>query len=84
MNLDAWLTRPEAALAVHVRLHVISMWASRGWLDGQQQRRKLTTRIDPADGKTRQYRYGDVLEAERDTNRSARSHRRRPPVLSIV
>lgn len=60
MNLDARLTRAQAAAYLRISPATISMW---------RYREKITT-----DNQGR-YRLGDLLEVERDTRRSPNSHR---------
>ncbi len=68
----------EAAQAAQVSVNVISNWRNKGWLDRDGQRKYL-----PVAGRDYRgmplYRYGDVLNAERETRRSGKSHRRCPP-----
>jgi hypothetical protein len=80
-DLDALLTTIEAAQAVNVSAHAVRKWRTRGWdgLDGQ--RRKLATfdRDDqgrPFPDRKPRHRYRDVLDAERETHGSNKSHRR--------
>ena len=68
--MDGFVSRPDAALAAGVTVHVVKTWQFRGWLDANGQRRKLTSHGT-------QVLLADVLIAERDTRRKpARSHRR--------
>jgi hypothetical protein len=70
----AWVDRTAAAFQAKVTEDVIKSWQYRGWWDPErEEQRKLTVRDD---GKLL---LGDVLDAERDTRRSGRSHRRLPP-----
>lgn len=71
MNLDARVTAREAEefdpLRVHnVKRHLIYVWRAQG-------------RIEPVGhrGRSPLYRWGDILEVERDTRRSGASHRGR-------
>jgi hypothetical protein len=75
MNMDALLTRKQAARRVNVTLAVIDQWLRRGWVcPNTGERRILGTRLI---GRTRYVRHGDVLRAERDTRLNpSRSHRR--------
>lgn len=61
MNLDARLTGAQAAAMVGRSRQLVHAWAQAGHL----------TR-----GEDGLYRLGDVLEAERRTRRSPRSHRK--------
>jgi len=75
MNMDALLTRRQAAQRVNVTVAVVDQWLYRGWTDLTGESRKLQSRLI---GRTRYVRHGDVLQAERDTRLNpARSHRRR-------
>ena len=60
MNLDARLTRAQAATYLAITPATITMW---------KQRQKITT------DEHGRYRLGDLLEVERDTRRSPNSHR---------
>ena len=60
-GLEARLTGVQAAAAVKVSKQVVNYWRASG---------KLTRGDDGL------YRYGDVLNVERDTRHSAYSHRR--------
>lgn len=69
MNLDALVTAREAedypALrANHVSRFLIGMWKRLGKLEPKGQR-----------GRSPLYRFGDILEVERDTRRSRHSRR---------
>jgi hypothetical protein len=72
LDLDARVDRVGAARAAGVTVDVVKTWQHRGWLDQHGHRHYL---LPDEDG----YRFGDVLDAERDTRRSGRSHRRLPP-----
>lgn len=73
-DLDAMVTRSEGAFLLGVAPGVIGMWRARGWIGGEGQRRHLTT-TRAQDG-TLRYRYGDLLDAERDTRSSGTPRRR--------
>ncbi|MET0701652.1 MAG: hypothetical protein ABWY93_18535 [Mycobacterium sp.] len=73
MNIDAWLSRGDAAYLTGVSPDAIGKWHARGWVDRDGQRRYLSTRR-LGNGRL-QYRYGDILEAERDTHLSRKGHR---------
>ena len=62
VNLDARLTPQLAALAVGVSKQAFNYWRTSG-------------KISPGDDGL--YRYGDVLQVEARTRRSAKSHRKR-------
>lgn len=69
MNLDALVTAREAedypALrAAHVTRHLIYVWRATGRLKAKGRR-----------GRSPLYRFGDVLQVERETRRSGSSHR---------
>jgi len=69
VNLDALVTAREAedypALkAFHVTRHLIYLWRASGRLKARGKR-----------GRSPLYRWGDILQAERDTRRSGSSHR---------
>lgn len=53
---------------------MIGKWKARGWLSPEGGRRFLTTRRLP-NGRL-EYLLGDILDAERDTHLSCKSHRR--------
>lgn len=74
MNLDAGLTRSQAALLLGVSPHTVSMWAKDGWLDRNGQRRWLTV-VGRASGGARKFRYGDLVSAEADTRNNPNSRR---------
>lgn len=67
--MDARLQLADAANVAGVPAGTLRNWRYRGWTDRNGQRRYLD--VD-AEG----YRLGDVLQAERDTRRHDRSHRR--------
>jgi hypothetical protein len=68
----------EAARAAKVSVNVISNWRNKGWTGLDGVRKKLP--IVDYDGHGRPlYRYTDVLNAERETRRSGKSHRRIGP-----
>ncbi len=73
MNLDAGLTRSQAAMLLAVPPHTVSMWARDGWLDAAGERRRLTVVGRRAGASL--YRYGDLVDAEADTRRSPFSRR---------
>lgn len=77
---DVYLTRSEAALYLGVSANVIKHWHDRGWLApngaGNMERRFLRTQPGPR-GWLR-YHLADLVAAERDTRRSAKSRRRAP------
>lgn len=73
LNLDAGLPRALAALAVSATPGMVSMWARRGWYDRDGQHHKL--RVVGTDSRGRLYRYGDLLDAERETRYSEQSFR---------
>ena len=65
MNLDALVTATEAASRLRgVSIHLIGMWRHAG---------KVTVR--DMRGRSPLYRWGDLLQVERDTRRSPRSAR---------
>lgn len=81
MDLDAYVTRSQAALVTGVRPDTIGKWHARGWTDPDGQRRTLRTA--PGSGRTLLFRLGDILEAERDTRLNPRARRRHlPPALA--
>jgi hypothetical protein len=77
MNLDAGLTRAQAAQFLRVPGSTVSMWALSGWLAPDGSRRQLTV-MGRGPRKVRLYRLGDLLEAERDTRNNPNSRRRAP------
>lgn len=68
-DLDAGLTATQAARAVGVSAAVVCLWHTRGWITGDGHRRHLAVVGHGARGQ-RLYRYGDVVDAERDTRLS--------------
>lgn len=67
MNLDALVTATEAAASPaldDICRHLIGMWKVTGKLEVKGRR-----------GRSPLYRYGDVLDVERQTRRSGFSHR---------
>ncbi len=66
-DLDAHLPAHLAAMKVGVSRQLINWWRTAG-------------KIQPVamDGRSPLYRLGDLLEVERATRRSNRSHRRQP------
>ena len=72
-DLEAGLLRAQAAAAVGVTPHTVSMWALRGWTEPDGTRRTL--RVVGYRRGARLYRYGDVLHAERVTRQSPQSRR---------
>lgn len=79
VNLDAGLTRAEAARLFGVPPATVSMWALRGWTTSAGEHRSLT--VVGKRGRDRLYRYGDLVDAEADTRRNPNSRRfcRRSP-----
>lgn len=75
MNVDAWVSRGEAAYLTGVSPDAIGKWQARGWVTAQGVRRHLTVRR-LSNGRL-VYRIGDVLDAERDTFLSGKGHRGR-------
>lgn len=73
VNLDAWVSRGEAAYMTGVSADAIGKWHARGWVTPDGARRRLTVRR-LENGRLR-YRLGDVLDAERDTHLSGKGHR---------
>lgn len=81
---DAGLTRTEAVAALNgpfaddVTVHMVSMWALRGWVDPTTgERRKLRVVGVDRDG-TRRYSHEDLVAADAATRlNTSRSHRRR-------
>lgn len=69
MNMDARLQLSDVAKVAGVPSGTVRNWRYRGWTSRTGERRNLDVNEDG-------YRLGDVLEAERDTRRSERSHRR--------
>jgi len=73
-NLEAGLTRAQAAQAVGVPPATVSMWALRGWLGSDGVHHRLTVIGTDVRG-GRLYRYGDILAAETATRRNPNSRR---------
>lgn len=81
MNLDAYVTRSQAAMVTGVRADTIGKWHARGWTDPQGERHTLRTK--PGYGRALLFRLGDILTAEHDTRLNPRARRRTlPPVLA--
>jgi len=77
-DLDAQVTTEKAAQAAQVAEHRIRGWRTRGWVGPDGQHRTLA--IVARDWRGRPlHRLGDILDAERDTRRSGKSHRRCEP-----
>jgi hypothetical protein len=74
LNLDAYLTRAEAALLLGVSVTTVAKWQARGWIGPDGKRRRLTSRM--RNRRDLEYRLGDLLEAEKHTYRSGQSRRR--------
>jgi hypothetical protein len=67
VDLDALVTATEAAASPHLQgvcRHLIGMWKTLGKLEVKDRR-----------GRSPLFRYGDVIEIERQTRRSGYSHR---------
>jgi hypothetical protein len=79
MNLDAYVSRAQAAMVTGVRPDTIGKWLARGWVDPDGERHTLTTR--PAGSRGLLYRLGDILAAERDTRLNPRARRQPPGAL---
>jgi DNA-binding XRE family transcriptional regulator len=80
VNLDVYLTRAEAALALGVSKDTISAWHARGWHSATGEHLRLATKSGK--GNTFRYRYGDLLQAETDTRNSPQS--RRPTMAGFL
>lgn len=85
VNLDAYITRAQAAFALGVSKDTISAWHARGWysrtgetdpVTGKEIVEHLHLATKPGIGGKLRYRYGDLLQAESDTDKSP--HSRRP------
>lgn len=70
---EVGIPRALAAEVAGVTPHTVSMWALRGWVDPNGNRRYLTV-VDVVNGQ-RLYRRGDVLDAEAHTKRTPHSSR---------
>jgi hypothetical protein len=73
VNLDAYLTRAQAAMALGVSKDTIGQWHARGWHNSAGEHVRLATK--PGNGGNLRYRYGDLLQAEQDTRNSPNSRR---------
>jgi hypothetical protein len=73
VNLNAGLTYVEAAGLLGVSPATVAMWALRGWEASTGERRRLA--VVGRRGRSRLYRYGDLVDAEADTRRSPFSRR---------
>lgn len=73
MNLDAYLTRAQAAMVTGLAPSVIAHWRARGWQAATGEHRYLRTR--PGRGQHLTYHLGDLLTAERDTRSHPNSRR---------
>jgi predicted site-specific integrase-resolvase len=74
VNRDAEVTASEIAELLPVSLQLLSMWKSKGKLKPVKKR-----------GRSWVYRYGDVVDLERDMARAAaaaNNHRARRPVAA--
>jgi predicted site-specific integrase-resolvase len=74
VNRDAEVTASEVAQLLPVSLQLLSMWKSKGKLRPVKKR-----------GRSWVYRYGDVLDLEREMARAAvaaNNHRARRPVAA--
>lgn len=81
MNLEAGLSRAQAAMVLNVAGSTVSMWALRGWIDPDGTQRYLTV-VGRGPRNARLYRLGDLLEAERATRSNPNSRRRTSPLLA--
>lgn len=81
MDLEAGLTREQAARFLGVSPATVSMWALRGWRAADGTQRHLTV-VGRGPRNVRLYRLGDLLEAERDTRRNPNSRRRTSPLVA--
>lgn len=79
MNMDAYITRAQAALLTNVSSDSIGKWHARGWRGPDGELRHLSTR--PGVGKTLLYRVGDVIDAERQTRENPNCRRPTPALL---
>lgn len=70
---DAPIDTPAAAAHLPVSAATIRSWASRGWTDREGNRRKLEAIDHDGPRNSARYRWGDLLDAERDTRRNPRS-----------
>jgi hypothetical protein len=75
---DRPLSTAQAAQAARVAEHVIRTWRTRGWISLDGSRKKLPVAATDSAGRPL-HRYSDVLNAERETRRSGKSHRRVGP-----
>lgn len=83
MDLDAYITRSQAAQITGARPDTIGKWHARGWTTPDGERRTLRTRS--GGGRTLLYRLGDILDADRDTRLNLRARRRSlPPILAAL
>lgn len=73
MNRDAWVSRGQAAAAADVSPDTIGKWRARGWVDQFGVWCQLRTKR-LGNGRLL-YRFGDILDAERDTFLSGKGHR---------
>ena len=79
MNLNAYITRAQAAMLTGVSADSIGKWHARGWRSREGELRHLRTR--PGSGRTLLYRLGDVIDAERETRNNPNSRRPLPQLL---
>lgn len=83
MDLEAGLTRAQAATFLGVTRGTVSMWAQRGWLDAATGERRRLTVVTHAGRSGRTYRLGDLLDAERDTRANPNSHRATSVLIAV-
>lgn len=82
MDLDAYISRAQAAMVTGARPDTIGKWHARGWTTPDGEHRELRTR--PGPGRTLLFRLGDILEADRDTRLNPRARRRTLPQALVA
>jgi hypothetical protein len=75
-DVEALLDTAAGAQAVNVSKHTVRKWRTLGWLDLATGERRFLPLATPDRQGNPRHRLGDLLDAERATRRSGKSHRR--------
>lgn len=78
---NALVSASVAAEQLRVSIAVVCMWRNKGWIDPESGERRYLE-IAGKDGRSKLYRWGDLLIAERDTRSSPQC--RRPRLRPLV